>query len=1278
MVLLNKKCFDFMRIFFSFIFFLISGFLIAQIDFKSAKTDKKANPYPFSDEVIISEIDKVPCYVEEQKVESDNVIFSPTLTNIQTEIVDGSLIPADVKKIITNEFSLTYKNIYIKKQTLTQIYVRSLRKNSQTGSYERLVKFDIKGENIQNKNKKTYLKRTYATQSVLNSGTWYKISTNQNGIHKVTYENLIYWGIDVSNIQSSNIRLFNNGPRMLPEKNSISRCDDLCEIPIYVSDGSDGVFGSGDYFLFYTEGISYWDPDTTNLSSFTNLYSDKNYCFLTFDNGSGLRLAQSPLVTDAPTHFVDRFVTIQTIEPNLYNLFKSGKNWYGDIFDGMNLSRTYSFSFPNICNDELIKIFVEVAGRSSTSSSFKVTSGANSSSININPVYGYTDDYAKIGKALLVYKPSSSNINVSLSYNQSGNSEAMAWLDYVKVMAWQKLNFYGNQMTFCNPRISGAGTIAEYSILNANSATTVWDITNPLNPKVMQGNLSSGIYKFKIKNDSICNFIAFNGASFFTPSFAGRVENQNLHGLPQIDYIIVSHSSFLSQANEIGRLHKDIDGLSYIVVTPELIYNEFSCGKQDIVAIRDFVKMFYDRALNPNEMPKYLLLFGDASYDYKNRVPDNTNFVPTFQSLNSLQTVYSCASDDFFALLDEPEGYDCYGHLDVGVGRFTVSTLEDAQNMVEKVKRYISKTKIEPSPMESTSNFISNMADWRNVIAFVSDDGNGNLHYNQSDRLAEKLDTTVHFLNIDKIYLDAYKQISTSGGEFCPEVNAAINQRVEKGALIVNYIGHGGINGWADERILDISTIKNWKNKNNMPFFITATCDFSHFDNPSAVSPGEHVVLNPNGGGIAIFTSSRSATSGSNEAMNTSFFKKAFDKSSGDYLSMGDLVAFSKNDNGANTSIRNFLLIGDPALKLSIPENNIVTSKINGQDVTSFSDTIKALNHVTVEGYITDVLGNKMQDFNGTVYPSVFDKKVKIKTLASDPSDYESEFTLQKNIIFKGKASVVNSDFKFSFIVPKDIQYTYDNGRISYYAENGSSDATGWYEDFIIGGASDTLIDDNSGPSIELFMNNEKFINGGITNNSPILLANLYDKSGINTIGSIGHDITATLDNATSESVILNDYYEADKDSYTNGKVTYPYKSLSEGKHNLKVKVWDILNNSAEASIDFVVASSLKISIDHVLNYPNPFTTRTSFMFEHNQPNSLLDVQIQIFTISGKIVKTINTKIFSNGFNAEPIEWDGRDDFGDNLAKGVYLYRLRVRNSEGKISEKTEKLVILK
>ncbi len=1259
-----------------------SGLIFAQNRLLE-NVDDKAIPVAKDRNVVISDFSAVPCYVQKIDLSYNSEAINPTIEVVSVSEASEAELSLQILSDLSSDFDVHVQYSTIRKTTSAFVFINSYRRNSNTGKVEKLVDYRVKNTFANKTKELPTQKRAYASQSVLNSGTWYKINTSQAGIYKISYSDLESWNIDPTTINTANIRLFGNGPKMLPELNSGNRIDDLTENAIFVEDGGDGAFDADDYILFYAEGIQYWNyVSGTNFSHEINLYSDKSYYFLTFDNGTGLRLQNLNSVATPPTYTVDRFYDFSSYELNQYNFIKSGKNWFGDVFESISLNRSYSFSFANVITDSTASIRAGVAGRSSTASLFALTSGSNSSNISIAPTSGYTSDYAIQNTGNIQFLPTSNTIPVSITYNQSGNTQASGWLDYINVFVWRNLLFSGNQMSFRNPVVSGSGNICEYKLGNASSSIKVWDISNPLVPAEVQGNLVSNEFTFNIPNDTLKQFIAFNGLLYNTPAFTGLIQNQNLHALPQTDYLIVSHSSFRSQATAIGQLHQDLEGYSYLVVDPQTIYNEFSGGKQDPVAIRDFVKMFYDRASAPDEMPLFLLLVGDASYDYKNRVPNNNNLLPTFESINSLNPTSSYASDDFFGLLDDTEGYDCNGSLDIAIGRLPINSTEEADAMLNKLQKYTSQTKLEVSSSNCSAGgcIVSNMSDWRNQICFVADDGDGNLHFNQSDGLAKKLDTTANFLNIDKIYLDAYNQVSTTGGERCPEVNDAISQRVEKGALIVNYTGHGGEVGWTLERILDVPTIQNWTNACNLPVFITATCEFSRLDDPARTSAGEHVILNKVGGGIALLTTTRLAWANHNESLNISFYEAAFDNSSGRYPTLGELIAYSKTDNGSIMALRNFMLIGDPALTMSVPKNSIVTTKINGQDVAVFNDTISALSFVTIKGYIADPMGVMLSGFNGTLYPTVYDKAIEMKTLANNPAEnYVASFMLQKNVIYKGKASITNGEFSFSFMVPKDIQYTYGNGRISYYAENGSDDATGWFEEFTIGGSADTTLNDNAGPDIRLFLNTNQFVSGGTSNEDPILLAFLSDDNGINTVGTgIGHDVTVTVDGNTSGSIVLNDYYEAETDSYTNGTVRYPFKSLAEGPHTMTLKAWDILNNSSEATIDFVVASSAELALTHVLNYPNPFTTYTEFWFEHNQPCCGLEVQIQIFTITGKLSKTINQSVNTNGFRADPIQWDGTDDYGAPLARGVYVYRIRVKNSDGQYADKSEKLVILK
>ncbi len=887
---------------------------------------------------------------------------------------------------------------------------------------------------------------------------------------------------------------------------------------------------------------------------------------------------------------------------------------------------------------------------------------------------------ATTGLSEITFNSSNSLININITYNLP-LSASIGYLDYIDVNVKRNLRFSGTQLLYRSIESIGAGTTSKFILSNANNQIKVWDVTDPLNPQKVSTTLSGTDINYTVNTDVLKEFIAYNGSSFYTPEYIGKIANQDLHGLAQQDMVIVTYPDFVNEANRLANLHRNNDTLRVAVVTPGQIFNEFSSGSQDPVAVRMFMKMFYDRATNQADLPKYLLLFGRASYDFKNRLPNNTNYVMTYESPESYSPTESYVTDDFFGFLGANESGKPYsGDLDIGIGRFPVTSLEQAKGIVDKIERYTAKKDLAVTNGNS-SNVISNLADWRNAVCFVADDEESNSFIGNSESLANKVKNNYPTYNIDKIYLDAYPQVSTSGGQRYPEVNDAINQRVEKGALIINYVGHGGELGWAHERVLEISDIESWKNIYNMPLFVTATCEFSRFDDPIRNAAGELVLLNNNGGGIGLFTTSRLSYSGPNQQLNESFFNKVFVKKNGAYARLGDIIKESKNENANGDLIKNFVLLGDPAMKLAYPEFKVNTTEINGHSISIASDTIKSLSNITIKGIITDDNSNKITNFNGIIYPVVYDKPMTITTLVNDPAPnyYPQNFDLQKNILYKGKASVINGEFTYSFVVPKDIAYQYGFGKISYYAQNGTTDANGLYNNIVIGGTDTSINVDEIGPSIKLFMNDTNFIFRGTTNENPNLLAFLNDLNGINTVGNgIGHNITAVLDGDNENPIILNDYYSSDLDNYKKGKVNYPFFKLNSGLHSIKLKVWDVFNNSAEAYTEFIVSESAQLALNNLLNYPNPFYDHTYFVFEHNQPETDLSVQIQIFDINGKLIKTIQKNINNQGFKSEPIEWNGTTDSGEKIGKGMYIYRLTLKKGDGSTIDKTNKLVFLR
>jgi hypothetical protein len=1224
---------------------------------------------------------EIPHFVEGYKLKNPQYGVKISLQNpqyIELNAEEYDIIKSNKLKF-GNEIYINSKISFDKKTPYVFVDLIPLKANFLNGKIEKLVSFELQilpdYNSLLTKQKKA---RTYAANSVLGNGEWYKMAVYSTGIHIISYNDLISMGFDLATIDPRDFRIYGNGGGIMPESNSAFRYDDLKENAIFVRGESDGRFDSEDYILFYGKGPVNWAYDSVRdiFKHTKNYYSGFAGYFITASLGSGKRMANESSLTQTPDYIASDFNDFSFYEKDSINLIKSGREWLGDVFD-VNTSYSYAFNFPNINTAKKIKIRANMVGRAYGQTSFHIR--LNGTQINETVISAvtpqYDGSYASMSESFIQVNSPSSPMSINLIYDKKGLN-ATGWLNYLEVNALRNLSFSGGQMIYRNTESINKG-VTEFNVSNSNSTVSIWDITDFTEPKTVNATLNGSILTYKLLTDKLLEFVAFDGSSYYSPQLMGKVANQDLHGLGQYDMVIVTHPLFEPEANRIAELHRG-EGLSVVVVPPDVVYNEFSSGVQDATAIKDFMKMFYDRAgADVSKMPKYLCLFGDGSYDNLFRLPDNTNYIVTYQTQSSLDPASSLAVDDYFGFLDDSEGGYFGGSLDIGIGRFTVKTYDEAKGVVDKIMNYTTKSELNPEINGCTyNNSVSNYGDWRNWICFVSDDSDdSNAFLEESDVIAEKINANYKNYNVDKIYLDAYEQVSTPGGQRCPAANSDINKRVEKGALIMNYIGHGGELGWTHEQILTVSDIVGWVNKYNTPFFLTATCEFSRYDDPKRTSAGEYVFINANGGGIGLFSTSRLAYSGSNASIANYFYDYILKKESGVYPKVGDAVRSAKNKMSCSSWVSTFLLIGDPALKLNYPESNTVTTFVNSHPVSGNADTVNALMKMSISGFVADEGGAKKTDFNGLLFPTVFDKKMMLSGKSNPPEI----FSLQKNVIYKGKVTVKNGDFSFNFMIPKDIAYKYGNGRISYYTHNGNSDGAGYFDNFIIGGASNKSITDNNGPDVRIYLNDEKFVSGGITNENPMLLALIGDTSGINTVGSgIGHDISAVLDNNTENTFVLNEYYESDLNTYKSGTVKFPFRSVAEGNHNIKMRVWDVFNNSSETSIDFVVAKSAELALSHVLNYPNPFTTYTEFWFEHNQPCCGLTAQIQIFTITGKLVKTINTYVQTHGFRADPIPWDGTDDYGDRIAKGVYIYKLRIKNDDGGYSEKLEKLVIIR
>lgn len=1192
-----------------------------------------------------------------------NTVYEPI--NVDVSNIKG------INEFVDKDIILDSKVAFEKKQARAVLSFVPIRKNAISGAYERLISFTINLKLVPLGNNNKGGNRIYTTNSVLNQGDFYQFKVNKDGIYKIDYNFLKLLGIN-ENVLMNNVRIYGNNTGLLPEIAGITTYDDLVENAIEAVDkNANNIFDEGDYIVFYAQSPNTWkfNSTTQKYEHQIHFYSDYAYYFLNFNIGAGKRISTYNLPAYTPSKVVTYFDDLQFYELEEKNLNHSGRRRYGEELSTIN-SQTFSFNIPNLITSEPVYLASAAAARSTTTpSSFLLSINGQTVQQHPNIDIVSVDFTAPFG--INSFKESSIFLNspkvdITLTFNNADPS-AKGWLDYIRLVAKRQLTFDGGQMLFKNGSTVANSSISQFIFSNIANNTQIWETTYP--DSIRQIPISNN--SFTIATPILRNFIAFDGSAFLTPEAVGKIEKQNLHANTYYDFIIVAHPTFLPYAEQLAQIHSDIKTL---IVTPQQIYNEFSSGTPDISAIRNFVKMFYDRAGNdPNLMPKNLLLFGDASFEYKESdIEKSQNYVPTFEDWGSLSTSNTYCTDDFFGFLDDSEGGNLSGSsnlLDIGIGRIPVNNTFDAQGFIDKLKAYLST---------------QSLGEWRTLYTLVGDDEDGNTHLEHAEQHANFIHNNYPEYNIDKIYLDAFEQQSTSGGQRYPSVTEAINNDIFKGTLVMNYVGHGGESGWSHERILTINDILKWKNKNKLPLFITATCSFSRYDEPENVSAGEHLITFNEGGAIAIVTTVRLVYASLNLTLNEAFIKRLFKPINGKMPTLGEIMRLTKND-AASTGDNNrkFILLGDPALTLAYPANKIVTTTINQNTLNqSITDTLKALQQVTISGEIRDANDKLLENFNGEIYPTVFDKMNNILTRKNDKNSDSVTFQLRKSILFKGKASVNNGKFSFSFVMPNDINYNYGVGRISYYASNTQQniDAIGYNEQFLVGGISNTANKDSIAPKVSVFINNDKFVTGGLTDNNPILFIKLSDDSGINTTGSgVGHNITALIDGNENNIINLNQYYQAEQDNYKAGTIKYPLSNLKDGRHSIEIKAWDVFDNSGKGYTEFVVANNANIALAHVLNYPNPFTDKTWFWLEHNQTGVPLQITIQIMTITGKTIKTLQQTTTSEGNRIDNIEWNGLDEFGNKIGKGTYIYKVSITNLNNKQStQKLEKLVLLK
>tara|TARA_Y100000994_G_C15703793_1_gene446505 strand:- start:6611 stop:10495 length:3885 start_codon:yes stop_codon:yes gene_type:complete len=1259
------------------------------------ETDSLLNRLDFKNSIQDTSISLNNIYVEKIPVCSNNVEI--ILKNLNYEIVSNSDLNMIEKEELTSEVRFNYYVTTEKKQNYVIFYLVPFRK--QSGLVEKVLDFSIQIIES-NVNSRRVPSNNMKSSSVLEAGIWYKLGVVKSGLHKIDGNFLNSIGLDINSINPDYLKIFGNKAGMLKEALPVSgsgdiEIDDLSELAIQVVSNDSSFFGQEDYILFFGQSPHTWDYDGNKFSHTKNLYTDTTYYYLSYNtDNKGKRIETLPhsyvlnAENNSPIETYDKYFFYEEDNVNLVN---TGRRWFGESFS-FDYSQDFETPIGTWSVDSLL-ITVSLAARSSILTQFDISNGnTNIASINMPTVSPTSSDYYKS----ILYEDQflvSNSSDISFSFNNNGNTSALAWLDYF-ILQGRSNDFNINSSShflFRDTKTVGSGVLTDFQFfrINSNLNFTIWDVTDPLNVKKQLLAWDELYGAFKTNTSVLKEFLVFGNSNIaFTPSFYGPVSNQNIHGSSIPDYVIVTHPKFINAATRLANFHKDNNDENVLLLTTEQVYNEFSTGSQDVSAIRNMMKMFYDRSETVDQIPKNLLLFGDASFDYKNQLYESSNYVPTYQSTVSSSIEASYCTDDYFVVLDDGEGGWNGGlnntisqnSIDIGVGRIPVQNVNDAEAYVDKLINY---------------NSISSRGEWKNKISFVADDADAGWESSliiHADALAEKVDSLHPHFNINKIYLDSYQQSLSLGSQRYPQAQEDLIKTIQDGVLIVNYVGHGGEVGWASERILELADINSFDNINRLPVFITATCEFTRYDDPTRVSAGEFLLLNNNGGAIALYSTSRTVSESQTYYLVDALYNYLLNQNLG--YSLGEVLVECKNDplSGLNITKRKFSFFGDPHLSLAYPKFNVHTSSIElldslGQvhnEDLDLNDTINSLSYVRISGFINDDAGgdletnNILSNYSGTLFMTVFDKPELYTTLNNDgflssPFNYY----LQNNIIYNGKVDVIDGEWSFEFIVPKDISYQYGEGKISYYATDSIlGEASGLSQDIVIGGISDCASIDLEGPTIQLFMNDTNFVSGGYTNGDPELLALLYDKSGINTIGTgIGHDLTAILDQDSWSQYILNDYYESDLNSFQSGQVIYPFSNLNEGEHTLSFKAWDVYNNSSIMDINFFVTTSSQLAIEHLLNFPNPSSSYTNFVFEHNRPGDILDISVDIFSLNGDLVKSLSRSVVATGFRDNSISWS----IDNSISRGIYIYRLSVKSkNDGSTSQKTEKLIILR
>ncbi len=1174
------------------------------------------------------------------------------------------------------------------------------------------------------------------TESVLASGTIFKIPITQESIYQIDrafLEALPGLTASPDAIDPRHVKVYGNGGKPVPAFNGAPRTADLAEVAVFIQGGGDGSFDSGDAVWFYGTGPSGWhsvhlrdgrselryNNDGTPVvewQHYVHPFSNENFYFIKIDDQESSEFSQEPypnassatnLTQILGRHFVDfdEFLWAQGRE--------SGHTWVSHLLvdSGVELPVLDNVPLPGLLSGR-IEYLAHVAIQSNPAATVAFRSGGTTlAQVNLGAVSsGVTSPVARSGVAAFAQDVSAGqapSMTMELEPISGGPQAALDWLRAFYPMAPSR---HDAPLRLHTPLLSeGTFTI---TLQGFSSEPYVLDITTP-GAYMWLGTQASGAnYRIQVTaQDSLLprELIAFD-ANHVTPLIASevcpddvgcRVSTQNLHGISSYPhFVIITPGEFAASAEALADIRQS-EGLRTVVTDVQQIYNEFSGGLQDVRGIRDYLKFLYDGASSEADMLRYVLFFGDGHYNFRGiNLSDNAleNWIPPFETEESFIPEVSYTTDDYFGLLDDNEGLWPFARtgfwgpsdylnerVDVGIGRFTVNAVQEAQTVLDKIKHY-----------ESADTYGA----WRKRYVFLADDGptgssgtqdDKDLHTQNTDVVANVVEQVAPYIDQKKVYGISYQREFRNGWRI-PRARQDVLTAINDGVLMFNFSGHGSEVGLAQENLFVIDDAASLTNYDALPIFITATCSFGRWDDTEEQSGAEVLLLNSQGGAIALLTTVRTVyTSGDattlNVGLNVALNEELFRRDDAGLMSrLGDALLRTKNTRvGYEGNNRKFNLLGDPTMRVGVPSPHVVIETVNDQDVTRENVDIKALERVTVQGRVESVSQQFDPSFNGTVSLTVYDAERRVMI----PPDIRRHmprpyYRVRDDLIWAGRTQVKDGRFSATFVVPKDISYSNQAGRISAYASGTTDHAQGFTNNIVVGGTAAEIPDDDDGPVIELFLGDETFPDGGLTASTPQLLAKIFDESGVNTVGAgIGHEMLLVLDENEEDAVNVGSLYESEQDSYQRGRVQYQFNEpLRPGAHTLSMRVWDVLNNSGEATLRFVVADDAQLVVRNVYNYPNPTGGPTRFVFEHNQiPGTPVHIQVRIYSLAGRPVRTIETdEALPSG--AMQIIWDGTDDDYARLSPGMYLYKVRVEihgaDGERQVSEVIEKLAIVR